>query len=102
MVAQKDKKKMATNIFFPFLNAYSPKTQLIKALNSLDSSRTYRRLLEIPKPGTSRKLFLPKNGFKKHPFFTKSIYILEAWKSMENMKFRLDFFPNVLLHSNSI
>ena len=93
MVAQKDrkKKKNGGKHIFPFLNAYSPKTQLIKVLNSIDSSRTYRRLLEIPKPGSSRELFLPENGFKKHLFFTKSIHILEAWKSMEDMKFRLFF-----------
>ena len=39
-------------------------THLTRALNSLHSSRTYRRLLESPKPGSSRQLFLPENGFK--------------------------------------
>ena len=39
-------------------------TQLTKALNSLDSSSTYRGLLESVKSGSSRELFLPENGFK--------------------------------------
>ena len=37
---------------------------LTKAVNSLDYSRTYRRLLESPKPVSSRELFLSENGFK--------------------------------------
>ena len=36
----------------------------MKALNSLDSSRLYGRLLENPKPGASTDLFLPENDFK--------------------------------------
>ena len=54
------------------------KTHLIKALNSLDSSRPNGRLSQNPKPGGFRDLFLPENDFKtcsavnfpkKHPDF---------------------------------
>ena len=57
---------------------YKPKTQLIKALNSIDSSKSYRRQSQNPKTGGSRELFLPENDFKtfstvnfikKHPGF---------------------------------
>ena len=53
-------------------------TYITKGLNSLDSSRAYRRLLESPKPGSSRELFIAENGLKtcyavyfskKHPDF---------------------------------
>ena len=47
-----------------FLNAYYPKTQLIKAFNFLDSSRRYRRLLEKLNRRGSREFFLPENDFK--------------------------------------
>ena len=69
MVAQIRKNQWWQN-FFAFLNAYDLKpTQLTKALNSIDSSRTYiyieyRRLLESSKPWSSRELVLPENGFK--------------------------------------
>ena len=47
-----------------FLNAYYPKTELIKALNSLVlPDHLEGRLLEIPKTGF-RDLFLPENYFK--------------------------------------
>ena len=39
-------------------------THLTKALNSLGSSRTYRRPLESPKPESFRELFILENGFK--------------------------------------
>ena len=42
----------------------NPKTQLIKALKSLASSRSYGRLLENKKTGVSRDLFLPESDFK--------------------------------------
>ena len=48
MAAQK-RKKIFSAEFFAFLNVYYPKTHLIKALNSLDSSRPYGRLLENQK-----------------------------------------------------
>ena len=38
--------------------------QLIKGLYSIDSSRTYDRLLENPKTCDSSELFLPENDFK--------------------------------------
>ena len=50
--------------FLAFLNVYYPKTNLIKALYSLDSSRSYGRILENPKTGSSRDLFLPESDFK--------------------------------------
>ena len=63
MAAQK-RKKIFSAEFFAFLNVYYPKTHLIKALNSLDSSRPYGRLLENQKTGGSRELFLPENDFQ--------------------------------------
>ena len=47
-MTQKCKKKEKKNCqkVFAFLNSYYPKIQLIKALNSFDSSRPYGRLLE--------------------------------------------------------
>ena len=63
IVAQKRKKKLLVE-FFAFLNAYYPKTQLIKALNSRDSQRPYERLLKISKTRDLRELFLSENDFK--------------------------------------
>ena len=40
---------------------------VIKALNSLYSSRSYRRLLENSKTGFFRELFLPENDFQTSP-----------------------------------
>ena len=76
MASQKHTKKMLAEIFciFECLLTQNP----ILALNFLDSSRSYGRLLENPKLGASRKLFLPQNDFKtsstesfpkKHPNF---------------------------------
>ena len=42
----------------------TPKTYPIKALYSIDSSISYGRLLENPKTGASRDLFLPEIDFK--------------------------------------
>ena len=39
-------------------------THITKGLKSLDSFRAYRRLLESPKPGSSRELFIAEYGFK--------------------------------------
>ena len=50
--------------FFAFLNAYYPKTHLIKVLNSLDSARLNGGLSQYPKTGGFRELFLPENDFK--------------------------------------
>ena len=64
--------------FLAYLNAYCPKTHLMKALYSLDSSRPNGRLSQNPKTGGFRELFLPENDFKtcstvnfpkKHPDF---------------------------------
>ena len=77
MAAQKRQKNFQQK-FLAFLNVYYPKTHLIKSLYSLDSSRSYGRLLENPKTGDSRNLFLPESDFKtsfavnfqkKHPDF---------------------------------
>ena len=57
MTAQKSKNKIA----------YKPKTQAIKIFNSLDPIKYYERLLENPKTGNSRKLFLSENDFKFAP-----------------------------------
>ena len=50
--------------FLTFLNVYYPKTHLIKALCSLDFSRSYGRLLENPKTRASRDSFLPESDLK--------------------------------------
>ena len=64
MKAQKRKRK-CWKIFFAFLIAKTQlETQLIKALSSLDSSRSYRRLLENPKAEACRELFLAESNFK--------------------------------------
>ena len=63
MAAQKRKKKIRQK-FLAFLNVYYPKTHLIKALYSLDSSRPNGRLLQNPKTGGLRESFLPENDFK--------------------------------------
>ena len=47
-----------------FLNVYYPKTNLMKALNSLVSSRSNGRLSQNPKTGNFREFFLPENDFK--------------------------------------
>ena len=72
------KKKKIRQKLLTFLNAYHPKTQLIKIQNSLDSSRPYGRLLENQKTGDLRSYFYlkmivnlaPQKKFqKKHPDF---------------------------------
>ena len=94
MAAQKrkKKKKKCQQKFFAFWNAYYPNTHLIKALNSLDSSSPYGRLLEKQKTGGSRELFLPDFQTSSTKIFQKNIQILEAWKPTKDMKFRLNFF----------
>ena len=64
VVAQKDTKQNCWQKLTVFLNAHYSKTHLLKALNSLDSSRTYGRLSENLKTGGSRELFLPENDFR--------------------------------------
>ena len=63
MVSQKLKKKFSHK-FLAFLNLCYPKAHLIKALYSLDSSRSYGRLLENPKRGSFRDFFLPESDFR--------------------------------------
>ena len=86
MMAQNCKKKKSLKKFFAFLNAYYLKTHLIKALNSLDSSRPYKQLLKIQKTGRSRKLFMPENDFQT------SFTVNFSRKLTEDMKFRPEFF----------
>ena len=89
--------------FLAFLNVYYPKSHLIKALYFLDSSRPNGSLLQNPKTRVFRKLFLPENDFKTCSVvtFPKNIQILEAWKPIEDMKFRLEFFLRDLLQMKS-
>ena len=77
MAAQKCNKHFRQKIL-AFLDVYYFQTHLIKALYTLDSSRSYGRLLENLKTGVSRDLFLPESDFKtssavnflkKHPDF---------------------------------
>ena len=60
----KKKKNLLAEMFCILQDLLTQKTQLIKALHSLDSSRPYERLLENPKTEGSRELFLPENDFK--------------------------------------
>ena len=94
MKKKKKKKKSVGRYFLHFLNAYLAKTQLIKVSNFLDSSRPYVRLLEISKTRGSRELFLSENDFKtcSAKNVPKNIQILEAWKPINTIKSRLDFF----------
>ena len=77
MAAQKHKKKFQLK-YVAILNAYYPKSHLIKALNSRHSLRPNGGLSQNPKTGGFRELFLPENDFKtcstvnfpkKHPDF---------------------------------
>ena len=76
----------------------TPKTHLIKALNSLDSSRPYERLLKNPKTGDFRELFLPENDFRTCSavnFSTtkkKTFRFCRPGNQPNNVKFRLEFF----------
>ena len=74
----KKKKNLLAEMFCILQDLLTQKTQLIKALHSLDSSRPYERLLENPKTEGSRELFLLENNsktcytgnfLKKHPDF---------------------------------
>ena len=49
MAAQKLTKEVVGWFFFAFLNAFKPKNQLIKAFNSIGSSRSYGRLSQNEK-----------------------------------------------------
>ena len=58
MAAEKHTKKFLADFFFAFLKTYKPKSQLINALNSIDSSRSYGRLSQNEKTNGFRELFL--------------------------------------------
>ena len=81
MAAQKHRKKNCCQKFFAFLNAHKPKTQLIKALSSIDFSRSYGRLSQNPKTG----------GFRELDFGG-----LET-----NQRHKVQFITHALLHKNS-
>ena len=49
---------------FGIFECLLPQTHLMKTLYSLDSSRSYGRVLENPKTGASRNLFLLESDFK--------------------------------------
>ena len=104
--AQKIKKKIVGRLlFFRFLNAYELKTQLIKAFNSHDSSRPYQRLLENPKTGGSRELFLPENNFKTCSavnFHKKTSRFWRPGNQPKTWSLHLIFFSHALLQMNSI
>ena len=53
--------------FFSILNVYKPKTQLIKALNYIDFTKSFGRLSQNLKTGGFRELFLSENDFKTCP-----------------------------------
>ena len=63
MAAQRIKKNFPHK-FLAFLNVYYPKTNLMKVLSSLVSSRSNGRLPQNPKTGGSREFFPPENDFK--------------------------------------
>ena len=77
MAAQKHIKKIRQK-FFGIFECLLLQNHLIKALFSLDSSKSYGRLLQNPKTLASRDLFLHESDFKasstvnfpkKHPDF---------------------------------
>ena len=90
MAAQKQKKNLLAESF-AFLNANKPKTQLIKVLNSIDSSRSYGRLSQNSKTGGFRELFLPENDFETCSTvdFQKNIQIFEGWKPYKVLKLQV-------------
>ena len=59
MAAQRPKKNFPHK-FLAFLNVYYPKTNLIKTLNYLDSSRSNGRLSQNSKTGGFREFFYLK------------------------------------------
>ena len=100
MVAQ-HKKKSAN---FAFLDAYYPKTHLIKSLNFLDSSRPYERLIENEKTGGSRELFLLENEIQtsSEKMFQKTS---RSWRPGNQPKTRnsdLNFFAHAVLRMTLI
>ena len=80
MAAQKHTQKIVGRNFFAFLNAYKPKSQLIKALNSFDFSRSCGRLSQNPKTEDFRKLFLPENDFKAYSTVNFQKENIQFWR----------------------
>ena len=60
----KNTQKNCWQKFFAFLDAYKLKSELIKALNYFDFSRSYGRLSKNSKIGDFWELFLLENDFK--------------------------------------
>ena len=92
-------KKLLEKFFFEFLNVYYPKTHLIKAINSPDSSRPNGRLSQNQKKKQQQKtrgfreLVLPGNNFKTsstvnfpklYMSFSKFFQII--WKAVRKSK----------------
>ena len=95
MVAQKwNKKQTCWQKCSAFSNICYPKTQLIKAFHSLDSSRPHGRLSENWKTEGPRELFLPENDIGTCYTVNFLRNQTKTWKS--------DFLWNVLPHMNSI
>ena len=86
MAARKYKKKFWQK-FVVFLIICYPKTHLVKALNSIDSSRPNRRLLQNPKTGGFRELFLPKSDCKTCFAVNFSKTSRFWWPENQNMPF---------------
>ena len=93
MMAWKWKKKIASRFFLYFWMSMTLKPISSKLPTLLiDSSRPYKMTVRKWKiTGGSKELFLPENDFQTSSTvtFSKNIYILEAWKPTEDMKFRL-------------
>ena len=58
----------------------------MKVLNSLDSSRSYERLLENPKTKASTELFLPGNDFKASSTVNFSKKLSRFWRPRNKPK----------------
>ena len=103
MAAQKHNKKNCWQNIFAFLNAYYPKTQLIKIYNFLDSSRPYGRLLENPKTRGCRELFLPENDFQTSStqIFPKKHLHFGGLETNQRHEIQIRFFSHALLYMNS-
>ena len=109
MAAQKCQKKIKNcwQLFFwcAFLNVCKPKTQLIKALNSLDSSTPYWRLLENCKDRRLQRVISAWKWFWNllHSQFSKKLCRIwrpgNQWLRHEIQTWN---FFHALLHVNSV
>ena len=91
------KKDICWGGILAFLNAYQPKTQLIKILNSLDSFKLYRGLLANPKGG-SRK----GNCFYLKISKLASCKMFDAYKPNKDVQLRPKSLSNPLEQMSSI